>query len=411
MEKWNRLFTDDVEVPQIAMNKVEEAFAQIRRESGEKMVKSKELNMKEGILKRKWKAMGVCSKVAAIAGMVLVIGSGSVFAASRVFSIKDFIQNIPKDAEKYIDRDVSVDNTKDNIQNTDKNYVVSDDMLEELKNKVSFRVKETVSDGTSCHISVEATLSDPEHYLLVPEEFDMTEEGTFASVYYKDANKGESLEDYASRQRKQILMVESSLCLDDNKQEKYLESISGIVEDDSHVLLHISLSGEKKAVGFADGTKIKINNRASLYVNDHRTLWSEFKNENTTITLKNVATEEESVSYALKNGKEMRVGDSSVIIKSIILTNTPLETKVKLLVVNEDKELGNWIGVNLIDDEGNIFERGTSSGGSASKPDADGQFTYHTSYKKMKFPDHVNVRVRNLDTDEIYNLINIPVVK
>lgn len=411
MEKWKKVFLNDIEVPQNVMDQVDEAFARIGMESGENMLNSKKFKKENGRLKKKWGTMNSWSKAAAVVGAVLILGTGSVFAASRVFTIKDFIKNIPEDAKEYIDTDVSVEGTKDNIQDTDREYIVSDEKLAELQNIVTFRVKETVSDSTSCHISVEATLHDSEHYVLVPEEYDMTKEGTSASAYYKDAKEGESFEEYASRQKKQILMVESALSLGDADQDKYSQGISGIVEDDSHVLLHISLSDDEKSVGFTDGTILKINNRASLYVNDSKTLWKQCKNENTTVTLKNVATDEQSVSYALKNGKEMRVGTGPVIIKSITLTNTPLETKVQFIVVNEDRDLGNWVSINLIDDDGNIFDRGTSSGGGSSKPNADGQFTTSMYYKKMDFPAHVNVRVRDLNTDEIYELKNIPVVK
>lgn len=70
----------------------------------------------------------------------------------------------------------------------------------------------------------------------------------------------------------------------------------------------------------------------------------------------------------------MRVEGGPVILKSIVLHNSELETKVQFTIINEDKEVGNWISVNLIDDAGNIFDRGTSGEGYNSVPDSSGKF-------------------------------------
>lgn len=368
-----------------------------------------------GKIRKKWNTMSLCSRVAAVLALVFVLGSGSAFAASRIFHMKEFLQNLPEDAEPYINKEVSTANAEDKIQETDKEYVVSDEILEELKDKVSFVVKETVSDRSDCSILVEAILNDPENYMLVAEEYGVSKQDDGympAKEYYEDAKEGESIEEYATRNGKQILLVESSLSDDEIEQGKYMEGFSGKIEDPSHALLHIGLTADlDKSTGFADGTRIQIANRVSLYVNNGEVMWQECKNENRTVTLEKVATKEDSAFYAFADGREMRVGDGPVIIKSIKLTNTPLETKVEFVAVNEDKELGNWVSINLIDDEGNIFDRGTSDGGYATNPDANGQFTDVGSYKRMEFPDHVNVRVRNLDTDDLYELKNIPIVK
>lgn len=411
MDKWSEKIKEDIEVPEIVLDKVEEAFAQIRMESGKDMAES---NKKKHHFKEKWKALNVWSKVAAMVAVVLLLGSGSVYAASHIPGIRDFIWNMPDDAEQYINTEVDTDNSQDNLQNTDKKYVVSDDMLETLKDKVSFSVKETVTDQNSCHLFVEATLTDTEHYLLVPEEYNVSrEDDNFysASEYYEDAGEDESIEEYAKRIGKQMLLVESLFQYDENDPGDYMESHDGKMEDESRALLHIELQGYEENSGeFKEGTQIPIVNRVQLYV-DGESVWKECKNENVTVTIEKVAVEEESASYALENNQEMRVENGPVIIKSIKLTNTALETKVHFAVINEDEEIGNWLGINLIDDEGNIFDRGTSDGGYSSVPDGNGMFSCNRSYKKMEFPDHVNVRVRNLETDEVYELRNIPLVK
>lgn len=357
------------------------------------------------------------AKVAVAVLGILILGSSTVYAAKHIWGIKDFAKNLPAEAESYIDTNVTVENDAGEALNLLEDFNVNDNLSTNMEGLVTFAVKETVSDSTNCHICIEATLHDAEQYLLVPTEYTVSkqEEGydyTHARVYYDDAKPDESIEEYAIRNGKKILLVESYLTMDGTHPIAYSESISGVIVDDTHALLHIGLGcDDKSAEAFADGTKLPVTNSVSLFVNDGYHVWEECKSENITITLNQVAGNEKTVQYALEDGKEMRVEDGPVILKSITLTNTPLETKVSFVVINEDKEWGNWMSINLIDDEGNIFDRGTSGGGGASAPDSKGMFTDNRSYKKMDFPDHVNVKVRNLDTDEIYILENIPIVK
>lgn len=400
MNKWDAKMKSSVVIPEIVKDRVDETLAQIQKEN---------VMSKKNKTERNRPVMNIVTKVAILVVIVLVIGAGSVYAAPYLFGMKDFVENLPDEAEQYINKDVETKNDEIKTNDVEKE--------KQLKDLVKFTVKETVFDYTDCHIIIEVNLIDAEHYLLVPEVYGIskTKEGYIAAdEYYSEAEEGESFEEYARRNGKTLLLVESSFSEEMIKDAVYEVSYDvGIVEDMSHVLLHLNVSScDENKVKFEDETEISILNRVLVYSESGNDEWEECFTEKMNVVLDGGAmTKEERATYALKNNQEMRVEGGTVILKSIVLHNSPLETKVQFTIINEDKEVGNWISVNLIDDDGNIFERGTSSGGSASVPDSSGEFTWNRSYKKMELPDHVNVRVRNLYTDEVYELKNIPAIR
>lgn len=405
MNKWDTKMKSSVVIPEIVKDRVDDTLAQIRKEN---VVSMKNQS------KRNRPVMNIATKVAILAVMVLAIGAGSVYAATYLFGMKDFVKNLPDDAKQYINKDVKAKN--DEIKTNDVETVLKSEE-KELKDKVKFTVRETVFDHTDCHITIEVNLMDAENYLLVPEVYQISKTKEFytaADKYYSDANEGESFEEYAMRNGKTLLLVESLLGDEAANDAAYGASYdTGIVEDKSHVLLHLNVSSlDENKKKFEDKTEIPILNKVLVYSEGGNNELEECFTEKMNVVLEGGdTTKEERASYALDNNQEMRVEGGPVILKSIVLHNSALETKVTFTIINEDKELGNWISVNLIDDDGNIFDRGTSDGGSASVPDSSGKFTDNRSYKKMELPDHVNVRIRNLDTDEIYELKNIPIAK
>lgn len=351
----------------------------------------------------KWsvKSMKGWTKIAAAIVIVLTVGTGVVYAAEQFFGLSFFLKNMSDEGQQYINTEVQIEETKDNLEKA---------VPEDLKDLVTFKVKESVADSYSCHIAVEATLSDTDNYFMVPAEYEVEkseENCVLASTYYNDALENESIKEYADRIGKEMLLVDSFLspeqCLDG-----YTGSMEpGVVIGKNRVLLYMEVYKEDSGVRMENGMELELNNLVSTY-NPKEKTWQECKNEIMTAVVSEVAPDEEKAHYAFTSGEDMRVEDSTIIIKDIILTKTAIETKVAFKVVNEDKEMGNWISINLIDDEGNILERGVANGGSSSVPDANGAFTENKTYIKMELPDTINIRVRNLDTDEIYEIKGIP---
>ena len=402
MERWNKIFTDDVEMSQVVKEKVEEAFAMIEQESGDMKEKKKKHGSMHFYSMDRW------TKVAAVAAVILLLGSGTVFAANRLWNMKGILENLPKEAEQYISSEISVKKTKDQMKEQNKDLVAKKTDLEKLKGLVSFEVKETLADKTSCHVTVEATLKDAKHYILSTDATDKKEEQ--AIYYYGDAKKGETTSDYAARIKKQILWVN---CISEN--ENYQEGREAVLEDESHALFHITLSAKEEAA-LQEGTELTFRHLVKLYEPESgsQIIWKQCKNEVTTIDLENIAADEESATYAYEKEKEIQIGDSGIAIQKINLKNTALETKLQVTFKNKKKKAGDSIAVSLVDEEGNDLEAGPATTGSISEPDENGVFQEIRAYKKMEFPDHINIKVRNLSTDDpkdSFVINNIPIVK
>lgn len=362
--------------------------------------------------KRKWTSIGRIGKVAAVILGIAAIGSGTVFAASKMLGIRDFAQTLPEEAEPYINTEVAV---SDVVQN---NLAEEPDVTSDL---VSFRVKETVADTSNCLVVIEATLQDPEHYLMIWEADEypyLAESENFpASNLYEDAMQGESLADYADRMNKEILGVYVDTARDAklNPMGDYaVDSLDYRQEDASHAAFYLNCStfqmNSDRIV--SEEPTLYITNVVRTYTIDGNSYTSEeCMNETITVNLENVAVSEETAVYAFPDEADMRVEDSSVLVKNVRITNTELETKYTMDVMNEDLEVGNMIGWSLIHDDGSFCLPGTTGMGSAGVPDDQGAFRIKGSVQKMELPDHVNVWFSNLYTGEQYIIWNIPLTE
>ncbi len=362
--------------------------------------------------KRKWTSIGRIGKAVAVILGIAAIGSGTVFAASKMLGIRDFAQTLPEEAEPYINTEVAV---SDVMQN---NLAEEPDVTSDL---VSFRVKETVADTSNCLVVIEATLQDPEHYLMLwgADEYPyLAESENFpASNLYEDAMQGESLADYADRMNKEILGVYVDTARDAklNPMGDYaVDSLDYRQEDASHAAFYLNCStfqmNSDRIV--SEEPILYITNVVRTYTIDGNSYTSEeCMNETITVNLENVAVSEETAVYAFPDEAEMRVEDSSVLVKNVRITNTELETKYTMDVVNEDPEVGNMIGWSLIHDDGSFCLPGTTGMGSAGVPDDQGAFRIKGSVQKMELPDHVNVWFSDPYTGEQYIIWNIPLTE
>lgn len=349
-------------------------------------------------------------KVASVVAIVIMTGVGSVYAADRIWGISDLMRNLPKEAGQYINEEVAVVSTMDTAKE------VIDEKEEDL---ISFSIRESLTDSVSCHVIVEVTLLDSEHYLLALSQEELELPG-LAKEYYADAGEEESIMEYAKRCNKQVIVATSQAGIGKDG-ENYLSSIGGTkLIDETHALLQLEIGlADKDSISIMEeGQTIPINHIAIIYEtpnqlpNEAEALqWHACKDETVMVVANKVAPDEETAVYGFANGEPVRVGNSTVLIRKITVTNTSLETKVCFDLINEDKEAGNWLSVNLIDEEGNFYENGVSNFGGASVPDENGAFYDTITYVKMELPEYVTVRVKDLNSGEVFLLENVPRIK
>lgn len=385
MKEWKNPFREDFAVPKKVQDKVNEAFALMERES--------EDNMKQMEYEKKRKKWNRWFRMAVAASFLLIISSVSVCAATYIFGLQDVLPNLPKNARKHIVKNVSVD--KKEIKTAKTN---------ELDEIIQFTVKETLTDSDNCLAIIEATLKKTDDYFFVSLP-DVGAEGSYANEFYQDAKDGESISEYAQRIGKKMVAIDAVLAESLNEKYDYNPHIE--IQDHTHCTLILTVSSRKDEI--VEGTMIRFTNKAFVYDKNSSEIWKQLVAETVSVKVNGVVTEEESADYAFKKGQKMRVGNGPLILKKLKLINTALETKVLFSCL--DQKMNGWFSINLIDENGKIYDYGVTDGKQQEQDVKTGIYSSMETYKKMDLPDHVNVRVRNLDTDEIWELHNIPIVK
>lgn len=379
-------------------NKIKQMLNQIETPDG---LKEELLDVQKTGRKTRKRSVVRWTSVAAAIVMIAAVGAGTVYAADRIWGIRDLLQNLPNGAEQYINTEVDVISTNDTeIESLD----------EKEADLVMFAVSESIADSYACHIAIEVELTDPEHYLLVP-HYAIMDELSSAKEYYADALEGETIMEYAQRVNKQVVGVSSVIGTQEEQDGKTCQETVGnmMIIDGKHALLKLEAVVRDKDGALSemeDGQEIPIVN--TVIIEDEALCWHVCKEEAVMVSVSKTASDEETATYGFDGKDAVRVGNSTVLIEKVTLTNTPLETKAQINVINEDKEAGNWISVCLMDDEGNFINNGVSGMGEAAKPDSNGAFVVIGIYEKMDLPDHINLRVKDLNSGEVDYLENIP---
>ena len=183
-------------------------------------------------------------------------------------------------------------------------------------------------------------------------------------------------------------------------------------EDDQHIAIYYTLgAGESNKTGFTEGEVIKIREICHVYdpnVENEAEATYLGRDRYFEVIIEKVADFAETAEYAFAEGQEMRVGDSTVTIHKITLINSAFSTRFEIELTQTDDTIGNWMSINIVDDNLDFLENGPIGGGGADKPDEEGRFKCVMDYKKMELPDHVNVRIKYLDSKETFYLTDIP---
>ena len=151
-DKLNDILKEQADIPDIVLNKANQAFHEIR----------------QGNVKRtkqaKWQKRSFQTAAASIAALFLI--GTTAYAATEHFSLlskfKDESPSVQKQAAALLETNV----TQPSAKNPES--VLSPASQEAF---ASFRVKEAICDKTKIFIALEAKPSDPDKYLLIPSEY------------------------------------------------------------------------------------------------------------------------------------------------------------------------------------------------------------------------------------------------
>ncbi|MDO4333776.1 MAG: hypothetical protein Q4C58_13980 [Eubacteriales bacterium] len=157
MSKMKNIFSNDVEVPEIVMQKADAAFQKIKSEDTDIMNKTVEYKGVKGKKKGKRATHGGLRKAAAAAAAlaVLVGAGGIVYAAGRYFGIIDFSkrmpENVPAEAVELIQSEI--EQTKQE---------------EGTGTIINCEVREALCDSQTITIVYEVSAKESGKYLFVP---------------------------------------------------------------------------------------------------------------------------------------------------------------------------------------------------------------------------------------------------
>lgn len=202
--KIKSILQEEEELPKIVTDKATEAFSRIQ---------SGDLDLNQQGRKKKSYV-----KAAVACAAILLVGT-SAYAAAAKLGIADFFakrdMNMPQEAvEKFVNTEV--------VQEDSGKETATD-------NLVDFRVRETLCDNNQLVVEVEAVPTDPEHYLLVPEDSGMDMPVTDLDI---DGVTEGTIGEYAEKMNKEVLFV------------------SAYIEDESISCLGIDFTSE------SDGTMV-----------------------------------------------------------------------------------------------------------------------------------------------------------
>lgn len=363
MAEKRNIFAEDIEMPEVVMQKANEAFAKIRMEETDLMKKN---DIRMFRVRKAVVAAAVCG--------LIVIGGASVYAAISHFSLLSLFsgetEQVQHNATKLLDDKVKQEKIVDKKQ---------------IK-WVNFKVREAICDNNHVIVNVAATAVEPEKYVLIPsfmeEQFD-----SMSSIGVKGEDGKLSVSDYADKHGKKILKVDASV----SQCKAASESIQNVLEPDGTLLFIIEFNNEEKDRTL-DYSCITVVTPPMENATDDDLIRDEFK-----FTLVERSKSEKIRYVPLSKDK---VEGTDLIIDSVTFNQSDLSTECTVKYhyageksawkKNKTKDLD--IMFFMLDDHGKIIE--TSEGGGAER---DGMNVTDTSYYKLSdFPENITFMAKDV---------------
>lgn len=363
MAEKRNIFAEDIEMPEVVMQKANEAFAKIRMEETDLMKKN---DIRMFRVRKAVVAAAVCG--------LIVIGGASVYAAISHFSLLSLFsgetEQVQHNATKLLDDKVKQEKIADKKQ---------------IK-WVNFKVREAICDNNHVIVNVAATAVEPEKYVLIPsfmeEQFD-----SMSSIGVKGEDGKLSVSDYADKHGKKILKVDASV----SQCKAASESIQNVLEPDGTLLFIIEFNNEEKDRTL-DYSCITVVTPPMENATDDDLIRDEFK-----FTLVERSKSEKIRYVPLSKDK---VEGTDLIIDSVTFNQSDLSTECTVKYhyageksaweKNKTKDLD--IMFFMLDDHGKIIE--TSEGGGAER---DGMNVTDTSYYKLSdFPENITFMAKDV---------------
>lgn len=327
--------------------------------------------------------------VAACMAAVLLIGTGA-FAAAKTWLFSDFFQQgeVKEDVNKVVNTEVSASEMQDRSEDEfgNKIQIKGDVNVDDI---LTLKPTMTVCDSCNVYVGFEAVVKDTEKYILLDDYLDLDSD---AAQLTGDESSDESLKEYCKKQKKTMIRVSGNFLFND----KEVNAFSSKSKYDEKGNVQYLLIGKCKGKDMSD--EISIVYQVQVY-NEDTNCFEVIADKIQNVGIAEVR-EEEVANYGFADGKEHRIGDTSIFISKVTLTSTAIATYTEIYVRNEDSDYGNWVAVHVVGNNHEFLQNGPQEGGLTSIPGDDGCFVVEEDYARFdELPDTVCVRAHNLQLD------------
>jgi len=371
-DKIKKILREEVIMGEGTKNKLESSYDMIRNCEEKTAEKKKIHSFRYG-------------KIAAAAGLALVIGSTALAAADR-WELIDFFQlrygvEVPEKAVDLVETDIS----QGEVGGKMSDYITS-------------KVTEALCDKNSAHIQTEIKPVNAEKYLLVP-SYVLAEEPVW-NLNMKGVDKATekmSIADYAKKGKKEILYVNVDIS-PDAQSESASYSIDNIMLKDGTLVFQITTDNMKKT------ESMEWSCETILTVEGKDTMREKFP-----FTIHDESTS--NVTTFVPN-KKAQLGNTGMILDKIELEKTELGIYTKfyyhyLKNTSVDiEEVEDGIVFELCDKDGKVWKNGLDGGGSSSTLD-DGSYMCERNYKSIDIPDTIYVKVFDCWSKDVYGIMEV----
>lgn len=371
MSERKNIFSNDVEVPEIVMQKADAAFRKIESEDTNVMNKTTEYNNAKRKKKEKRPGHAGFSKAtAAAAALAVLVGAGGiVYAAGRYFGILDFSdelpESVPAEAVELIQSEIEL--TKQEEEN---------DTI------INCEVREALCDSQTITIVYEVSAKETGKYLFVPTDA-LPEDNmsNWSSV------AGKTAEEYAAEKNLTIVNIGGGIM---NSEELGIAATSmdfrSVSDDIMDIYVRAGKANDAKSIDVdLVATAVKQGDESAMRNNIH-------------FTLQDLSTTTKTLYYS----KAEKPVDAAYEIQRAEVIQTDLGTYVDVYYRNEkanDPEDG--LTFRVLDQSGNAY---ITVGGSGVEWQEDDTYKQRIILNKCEMTEEIALEAYDCYEKTVYGV-------
>ena len=312
--------------------------------------------------------------VAAAFTLVVLLGSGAVYAAGKIFGINDFLQRFGRNGI-----------SEETGQLVDEHPTVTVKSASDSKDIVDFKVTSVLCDSKYVTVTLDVSVKDTEKYFLVTGVTDLTDPVSCMDV---GIDSSESIGDYCSEYGLQPVQINTKL---DKKSEKFADIRMRDYEQSGTGDGSIMICAQR----LTDDKSFTMGIKTSVILSEGEEYDCSLAGDALQIDVEDNSTEE-SAYYRVKQKEQYHVPGTAITIKEVKLTTTEVGTYSEITYVDdstsEDPSV-DWL--YLCKANGEMLEANILAGGTCHSV-GNNEYVASDGYQSIGLPDTVYVSLGDM---------------